>query len=65
MEFANGGIGCDARCGWFRSDDVVLTIGFVPHGNDGGAALGCPDAGGELGFGLVSEAVAYADGEFF
>ncbi len=63
-ERLNRGVG-----GWrvrrrFGSDDGVLAIGFVPDGSDFDSVFGGEDAGFELGFGLMREAVAYSEGEF-
>jgi hypothetical protein len=48
----------------FRADDGVFAVGFVPDGYDVGTELGGLDEGIELGFCLMSEAIADAEGEF-
>ena len=58
-------IGGGAHAGGFGADDDVLAIRFVPDGNDVDAALRRHHARPQLRLGLVREAVADAEGEFF
>jgi hypothetical protein len=44
--------------------DVCSRLGLVPDRHDLDAELLGREAGGELGFGFVGEAVAHAEGEF-
>ena len=59
-----GGVGRGAGAGRLGADDVVLAVGLVPDRHDLDAKLLGGDAGGELGFGFVGEAIAHAEGEF-
>ncbi|MEY3911676.1 MAG: hypothetical protein RLY37_1144, partial [Verrucomicrobiota bacterium] len=63
-EGLHGGVGRGAGAGRLGADDVVLAVGLVPDRDDFDAELLGGDAGGELGFGFVGEAVAHAEGEF-
>ena len=58
------GVGRSAGAGRLGADDIVLAVGLVPDRNDLDAKLLGGDAGGELCFGFVGEAVAHAEGEF-
>jgi hypothetical protein len=62
-EGLHGSVGGGAGGRGLGADDVVLAVGFVPDGNDFDAVVRGLDAGLELGFRLMSEAVAHADGE--
>ena len=63
-EGLHGGVGRGAGAGRLGADDVVLAVGLVPDRHDLDAELLGREAGGELGFGFVGEAVAHAEGEF-
>jgi hypothetical protein len=62
VERLDGGIGGDADRGGFGADDVVFAVGLVPDRYDFDAGVEGLEAGLELGFGLMGEAVAGADG---
>lgn len=47
------------------ADEGVFAVGFVPHGHDRDTLCRGALEGLELGFGLMGETVAHADGEFF
>ena len=63
-EALHGGVGRSAGAGRLGADDIVLAVGLVPDRDDLDAELLGGDAGGELGFGFVGEAIAHAEGEF-
>ena len=63
-ERLHGGVGRGAGARRLGADDVVLAVGLVPDRHDLDAELLGREAGGELGFGFVGEAVAHAEGEF-
>ena len=63
-EGGDGLVGCLAGAAGFRADDGVLAVRFVPDWDDVGAELGGLDESCELGFCLVGETIADAEGEF-
>ena len=58
------GIRRRAGAGRLGADDVVLAVGLIPDRHDFDAEFLGRDAGSELGFGFVGEAVAHTEGEF-
>ena len=62
-EFTDSGIGGDLHAAGFGTDDEVLAIRFVPHGDDGDAGLPGHDASCQLRLGLMREAVSHSNRE--
>ena len=62
MQLPDGIVGRRTGTPGLGTDYQVLTIGFVPDGNDRGTAFCRLQASAELGFGLVGKAITNAEG---
>src|ERR1017187_7421261 len=64
-QFLHGGVRRRACAGRFGTDNQVLPVRFVPHGNDFDALLRSHDEGAQLRLCLVRKAVPHSQREFF
>jgi hypothetical protein len=58
------GIGFRAQRGWFGANEAVFAVRFVPDRDEFRTELSGLDARRQLRLGLMTKAVAYAEGEF-